>query len=1556
MTQRFQSDLERDRLTAINLNAITNAFANINLQSGQVDDEDDRSRSAFPPSSSFTFAANGDRPFQSDLERARLLRISRIRQQGFGSYGRRMRYRRLRRLRQQRLEQQRQQEENDRQQQQQQRANIDSNSDIVNSANTVNEDDISNNSDEDNDEDNESTQAVNRELNVEDRLISEILEIKTINSNRVMFNNRVYVKKAVLGVIKARMESDQNISLLNVMNSFKIAVEKYLNEIFEDIDDDDYIQVILKPSLLLHHISTTMMKKTNMSAEVVLALVQSRAQSSFDLKIGDGIKIDVVIVKKKSSNTTNQTGGVQFTRYRYTKNKKGQFGKRTSIVRILNPDDKACLARSLAVLLCKYIESDKATDHMKYIWSKILLKTNQTFKYNNIIRGDGARRRGQKILAEELCNMIGINMNQECGIQEVEKFEDLLQVQIKIIAEDAFNNFIYKGKEAFKNESIKFYIARQFVSNYNSYHYDAITNINKYFCHPFFCSHCDVPYYYIISHRCEDIKEWCFTCYNRDCVADPSYPVSSCEICENSFRSAICKIKHENVSKERCLEVVCNKCYEHIPRKYLKKKKRYQSNIEVLRNHSPCKIECQVCHEKNVKPDHKCYMQSKPFSDHIKKVVYIDFETRQDDGDHVPVYCYMKWKFINAQGETIIGEKGIGLGSDITQEVGDFLFSKDFCDSTIIAHNMRGYDGFFLMKYLIQNNLKPRSLIMNGTKLITFLVPHYQIRIVDSLNFLPMKLSEMPKAFDLDITMKKGFFPHFFTSVEKFNYIGNYPPKEDFGYAFMSLKDQEEFDSWYSEKITENAIFDFNTEMIEYCKQDVEILFQGFEKFRDMVKELSMELLESPSADPIIIEQPLKDETDCVLPNDDEEKSDDKDKKKKKLKTSNYDTVDSCDPLAYVTLAGLCHAIFKACFLKKNTIAVLPPGGYNNHRYSNKQIEWLEYLRATSVPDIKHRINSTNECKIGKYRVDGFSPAKNTVYEFYGCFYHGHKDCISNMNKLNPVSKISYNTLYYNTLSREEDLKNMSYEVVSMWECEWEKFKNENKDDAILQEIVKNSSKCSPLNPREAFRGGRTETNKLFNFRGTLLRYMDVNSLYPAVLMMKLFPVGHPKIVIRNFDYSLQSYFGFIKCDMSPPRKLFHPVLPYSCNGKLLFPLCATCSEQCSCKPCDHSESERMLHGTWFTEEIKLAIEKGYKINKIYQVFHFEQQSTDLFKGYIKAFYKLKVQASGVPKSIQTEEELKTYLKDLKEIEGIELVEDDLKNPNPARRWLTKIMLNSFFGRFGMREDKTINEFIVSEADLDRLFYNSAYTVTSVVPQTEQVALLSYKYSSNDIIPMANNTNIYIAAITTAWARIELFKYLDLLSTNDGENSRCYYCDTDCVIFEPSEIESENPKEGLHLGQLTNELEHDELITTFVSGGPKNYAYRTNKNRECIKVKGFSLNAANREAFSVDNLSDLIKFYISNNTVDGRVNMLQGQDRAKLNEENRKMMMHYHENNHPAIYDPSLGSMSCYNKNKITRNKDTWVVESKGEQRFYYFFFDKRAISASDFDTFPFGY
>ena len=45
-----------------------------------------------------------------------------------------------------------------------------------------------------------------------------------------------------------------------------------------------------------------------------------------------------------------------------------------------------------------------------------------------------------------------------------------------------------------------------------------------------------------------------------------------------------------------------------------------------------------------------------------------------------------------------------------------------------------------------------------------------------------------------------------------------------------------------------------------------------------------------------------------------------------------------------------------------------------------------------------------------------------------------------------------------------------------------------------------------------------------------------------------------------------------------------------------------------------------------------------------------------------------------------------------------------------------------------------------------------------------------------------------------------------------------------------------------YLGELTNELDDDDYITTFVSGGPKNFAYQTKNGKTTCKVKGFTLN------------------------------------------------------------------------------------------------------------------
>lgn len=70
--------------------------------------------------------------------------------------------------------------------------------------------------------------------------------------------------------------------------------------------------------------------------------------------------------------------------------------------------------------------------------------------------------------------------------------------------------------------------------------------------------------------------------------------------------------------------------------------------------------------------------------------------------------------------------------------------------------------------------------VYRGSKIQMFNVGKLNIRVLNSFNFLPMALGKLLKAFQLD-SLKKGYFPHFFTSVAKLTYVGPYPPAETYG-------------------------------------------------------------------------------------------------------------------------------------------------------------------------------------------------------------------------------------------------------------------------------------------------------------------------------------------------------------------------------------------------------------------------------------------------------------------------------------------------------------------------------------------------------------------------------------------------------------------------------------------------------------------------------------------------------------------------------------------------------------------------------------------------------
>ncbi len=70
-------------------------------------------------------------------------------------------------------------------------------------------------------------------------------------------------------------------------------------------------------------------------------------------------------------------------------------------------------------------------------------------------------------------------------------------------------------------------------------------------------------------------------------------------------------------------------------------------------------------------------------------------------------------------------------------------------------------------------------VIHSGQTVMQLTLVDYQIRLIDSLNFLQIPLSKFPGTFGLDLTTySKGDFPFKFNTLENKKYIGPMPSIE----------------------------------------------------------------------------------------------------------------------------------------------------------------------------------------------------------------------------------------------------------------------------------------------------------------------------------------------------------------------------------------------------------------------------------------------------------------------------------------------------------------------------------------------------------------------------------------------------------------------------------------------------------------------------------------------------------------------------------------------------------------------------------------------------------
>ena len=113
-----------------------------------------------------------------------------------------------------------------------------------------------------------------------------------------------------------------------------------------------------------------------------------------------------------------------------------------------------------------------------------------------------------------------------------------------------------------------------------------------------------------------------------------------------------------------------------------------------------------------------------------------------------------------------------------------------------------------------------------------------------------------------------------------------------------------------------------------------------------------------------------------------------------------------------------------------------------------------------------------------------------------------------------------------------------------LWECQWDRI---FKTDVEVKGHVDSYALADVLNPRDALYGGRCDIFALHDQSTdrSVIKYVDVQSLYPYVCKSKHYPVGHPRCLIgpnlRGLD--VNSYEELIKCKVLPPRGLRIPLM-----------------------------------------------------------------------------------------------------------------------------------------------------------------------------------------------------------------------------------------------------------------------------------------------------------------------------------------------------------------------------------------------------------------------------
>jgi hypothetical protein len=270
-------------------------------------------------------------------------------------------------------------------------------------------------------------------------------------------------------------------------------------------------------------------------------------------------------------------------------------------------------------------------------------------------------------------------------------------------------------------------------------------------------------------------------------------------------------------------------------------------------------------------------------------------------------------------------------------------------------------------------------------------------------------------------------------------------------------------------------------------------------------------------------------------------------------------------------------------------------------------------------------------------------------------------------------------------------------------------------------------------NIRKSYTGGAVD---MYIPKGNNIHSYDVNSLYPFVMRDKEYPIGSPTYFIANILNMNPNAFGFFYCKITAPDNLLHPILQTHYKTKDGIRTIA---------PLGNWE------GMYFSEELYNAQKYGYKFEVLWG---YTFKKGNIFKEYVENLYSIRLQ---------------------------------YKKSDPMN-FISKLLLNSLYGRFGMDDYFTFSQIIslkdypnfekhegFKESLIDLIDLGDNYLVQLKNPKIIQKTNL-------DNGKETHNVNIAIASAVTAYTRIHMSQFKN--NPNALARPNLYYSDTDSLYFD----------------------------------------------------------------------------------------------------------------------------------------------------------------------------